>query len=341
MATWISGWQRSGLLQRRRAGVMLGLGWTWPRLACAAKPSASGRRIGLLWHGLAPSSLAAAAHPAMALAELLRALGPAGELPMEVLTRIAPAEELEQQAQELVARRVDLIVANGTPAALAALKASRTVPLVFLIAGDPVELGLVASLSRPLGNATGIYNLSGELGGKRVGLLHEAAPRAARIGLLWTPNPGNVAELSGARAAARSLRAEAVLLPITTGADIEAAFRGMAQARLGALCVLTAPPLFEHLGLIADLATSQRLPAIAAYSRFAALGGLMSYAADSADTQRRLVALAAKVLAGARPALIPTERAQRFSLVLNLKTARAIGMVMPRSLMVTADRLIE
>ena len=159
--------------------------------------------------------------------------------------------------------------------------------------------------------------------------------------MVETPNAGNVAELSGARDAARKLQAEVVMLPAATRADIEAAFRGIAQARLGALCVLTAPPLFEHLALIADLAANQRLPSIAAYPRFAEVGGLMSYAADAADTQRRLVALAGKILAGARPALIPTERAQRFSLVLNLKTARSIGLAMPHSLMVAADRVIE
>ena len=239
MANSISTRQHSGLLQRRRLSVMLGLGCARPRLALAAKPAGAPRRIGLLWHGVPPPSQAAAGHPAMALEKLLRGLGPAGQAPVEVLTRIAQAEQMERQALELVAQRVDLIVANGTPAALAASKASRSVPIVFAIAGDPVELGLVASLSRPAGNATGIYNLSGELGGKRVGLLHEAAPGAARMGLLWTPDPGNVAELSGARAAVRTLKAEAVMLPVATRADIEAAFRGMVLPRLGALCVLT------------------------------------------------------------------------------------------------------
>ena len=239
MATLINPGQRAGLLQRRQLSAMLGMGWAWPRPAWPAKPAGTGRRIGLLWHGVPPPMQAAADHPAMALEKLLRGSGPAGQAPLEVLTRIAQAEQMEQQAKELVAQRVELIVANGTPAALAALKASPAVPIVFAIAGDPVELGLVASLSRPAGNASGIYNLSGELGGKRVGLLHEAAPGAARMGLLWTPHPGNAAELSGARAAARKLKAEVVMLPVATRAEIEAAFRGMVLPRLGALCVLT------------------------------------------------------------------------------------------------------
>ena len=248
---------------------------------------------------------------------------------------------LEAQAASLLANKVDLIVAQGTPAALAAQRATTTIPIVYAIAGDPVALGLAATLSRPAGNSTGVYTLTSEVSGKRVSLLREAAPHAKRIGLLRHQQPMDESEFSNARAAAEAMGAAAVSLPVETREDFSRRFAEARSSGVGAISVLTTPILFANLRSVADLALENRVPTIAGYSNFADLGGTMSYAADPLVVFRRAVALVDKVLKGAQPMDLPVERSQDFVLTLNLKTAASLGLSLPQTLVIQAQRVIQ
>jgi len=277
----------------------------------------------------------------MPFERLLRESQPSGEPPLDFESRFGMGSEMAEGAAQLVAAKVDLIVAQGSPAALAAQRAAPRLPIVFAIAGDPVALGLANSLARPGSNVTGIYTLTSETSGKRVALLRDAVPRPRVVGLLYRPQPGNQDELNGAIDAARVLKLEAAKLPVDSPDDIKSHFAGMGGAGVDLLSVLTDPLLFRQLGGIARLALRQRLPAIAAYSGFADLGGLMSYAADGDETLQRLAALTHLVLQGRAPGDIPIERSQRLLLTLNLKTAEALGLGLPHSLKVSAHRVVR
>lgn len=321
-------------IQRRRAfGLALG---TLAAVAVAAPPAARRpRRIGILWHGRAPN-----ASP-LPLEQRLRELQPRGAAPLEFESRFGPGPAMAEAAEQLVAAKVELIVAQGSPAALAAQRAAPRLPIVFAIAGDPVALGLASSLARPGGNATGIYTLTSETSGKRVALVRDAVPRPRAIGLLYRPLPGNQDELNGGIDAARALKLEALKLPAASPDDIGQRLAEARAAAIDLLSVHTDPLLFRQLGVIAASALRHRLPAIAAYPNFADLGGLMSYAADGDETLRRLVALTHKVLQGVAPGEVPIERSQRLLLTLNLKTAAALGLTLPPALTLSAHRVIR
>ena len=248
---------------------------------------------------------------------------------------------LEAQAASLVANKVDLIFAQGTPAALVAQRATTSIPIVYTIAGDPVELGLAATLSRPGGNSTGVYTLTSEVSGKRVSLLREAVPRAKSIGLLHHPRPIDESEFSTARAATEAMGAAAVSLPVETREDFSRRFAEARSSGVDAISVLTTPILFANLRLVADLALQNRVPTIAGYSDFADLGGTMSYAASPLAVFRSAVALVDKILKGARPMDVPVQRSQDFVLTLNLKTAASLGLSMPQTLVIQAQRIIQ
>lgn len=253
-------------------------------------------------------------------------------------------ERLPALAVELVRSKVDVIVAAGTPAIRAAKQATRTIPIVMVAEGDPVKAGLVTSLSRPGGNITGVTVLIPELSGKRLELLKEAVSGLKRVGVLWNPaDPVKAEEMKETEAAARALNLELHSLEVRRREDLEPAFNAAVKAGSGAILVLMDSVVIAQGKLVADLALKSRLPAIYPGSFFVqpAQGGLISYGPHSVDLSRRVAAYIDRVLKGAKPSDLPVEQPTRFELVVNLRTAKALGLAMPSSILVRADELIE
>ena len=254
-------------------------------------------------------------------------------------------ERLPALAAELVALKVDVIVAAGTLAALAAKQATRTLPIVFAAAADPVTDGLVTSLARPGGNVTGLSNLAPELVGKRLELLKQAVPGVSRVAVLW--QPGGLGErtekdmLKGADVAARALGVRLQFVEARGPADFDRAFSDMTRARAGALTVLGSPMFFTERRRLVDLAAKNRLPAVYTLREFVDAGGLMSYGPNIADLFRRAATYVDKILKGAKPADLPVEQPTKFELVINLKTAKALGLTIPPSLLGRADEVVQ
>jgi putative tryptophan/tyrosine transport system substrate-binding protein len=245
-------------------------------------------------------------------------------------------------AAELVRLNVDVIVsAGGSTPALAAKRATTTIPIVFE-AGDPVRAGLVTRLDRPGGNLTGVENFMGELNAKRLELLKEAVPGISRVGALTNPaNPATARRLKEVEGAARGLRIKLHVLEARERQGIDAAFAAMARERAEALFVLTDPVFSNQRERIVDLAAKHRLPGIFYSREFAEAGGLLSYSPNLSDTRRRLATYVDKILKGAKPGDLPIEQPTKFEMVINLKTAKAFGLSMPRSILLRADHVIE
>jgi putative ABC transport system substrate-binding protein len=245
-------------------------------------------------------------------------------------------------AADLVRRRVDVIVAAGGPAALAAKAATTTIPIVFASAGDPVALGLVASLSRPGGNLTGHLGLTGELMPKRSQLLHELIPNAAAFGVLVDPAfPGNPSVISDLQAAARMLRLQLVVVNARTDNDLETAFATLSRQRVGAVLVSLSNFYISRMEQLAALAARYKLPVTYPFREFAVAGGLMSYGTSIGYTYHRLGIYAGRILKGEKPADLPVEQITKIDLVINLKTAKALGLTIPETLLATADEVIQ
>jgi len=316
-----------------RRAVCFGIAAAWTG-ACATQGSTKKttiRRVGILALGQSP---------AVQLERMLRDLSTDG-MQVAVEARFGMSwGALVEQAASLVANKVDLIFANSTPAAMIAQRATVSIPIVYTIAGDPVEAGLAKTLSRPGGNSTGVYTLTTEVSGKRVSLLRDAVPHAKSIGILHYPSPTD-SEFSSAKAATEAIGAAAVSLPVEAREDFARRFAQARSAGIDAISVLTRPILFENLQLAADLALQKRLPTIAGYSNFADIGGTMSYTANTLEMFRSAVALVDKIFKGARPMDLPVERSMRFELILNLKTAASLGLSVPPILMTQAERVIQ
>lgn len=250
-------------------------------------------------------------------------------------------DQLPDLAAELVRLRVDVIVAGAARAIQAAKQATSTIPIVMAAVGhDPIALGFVASLARPGGNVTGVSALQPELTAKRLELLKEAVPKVSRIAVLWDTPASD--QLRTAEGAARTLGIELQPLELRNPPyDFESAFRIAASGRAGALLVLLSPILARERGRIAELAVKHRLPAISALPEFAEAGGLMTYAANVVEMHRHAAIYVDRILKGARPADLPVEQPTRFEFVINLKTAKALGLTLPQSLFIRADRVIE
>ena len=253
------------------------------------------------------------------------------------------AELLPGLAEELLRLRVDLIVAPSTPTILAAKNATKTIPIVTVGGGDPVELGIVASLARPGGNITGLTSTVGpEIAGKQLELLKEAVLNVSRMAVLWNPTtPGNALALREAEIAARALRVELQLLEARKLNDFESAFAAMSTERAGALLVLGDVMFTTYRSRLASLAVKSRLPAMYGDRQFVHEGGLMSYGTNIVDNFRRAAVYVDKILKGAKPGDLPIERSTKFELVINLKTARALGFTIPRSLLQRADEIVQ
>jgi putative ABC transport system substrate-binding protein len=249
--------------------------------------------------------------------------------------------KLPSFAADLLSRPLALLVAAGDPAALAAKTATPSVPVVFLVGGDPVQEGLVTSMNRP-GTATGINFFTGDLGGKRLELLCAMVPSARVVGLLVNPRFGDETRQAQAVAiAARELGRELVLQEAATDAGIEAAFAAFAKAGVAGLIVQNDPFFDSRRNHIVALSAGNRLPGIFHIREYPADGGLMSYGASLSDTYRRLGVYVGKVLRGTKPDDLPVLRPTTFELVINTRTAKALGLTVPQSMQIAADELIE
>ena len=252
-------------------------------------------------------------------------------------------ERLPALASELVRLRVSVMAAvGGEPSALAAKAATATIPIVFLIGDDPVALGLVASFNRPGGNLTGVSFLTGELGAKRLGLLCELVPNANAIALLLNPNnPKAESHRQDVQTAAHALGRRLLVLHASTEAEFESNFAMLAKERVGALVVENDPFFDTQRNRLVALAARNAVPAIYHIREFPAGGALMSYGASLTDAYRQVGAYTGRILKGETPANLPVTRPTKFELVINLKTAKALGLTIPQSLLLRADEVIQ
>ena len=246
-------------------------------------------------------------------------------------------------ARDLIGARVDIIVAASTPAALAAKSVTASIPVVFFGVGDPIGTGLVLSLARPGGNVTGVSQATSEgLPGKRLEILKELAPKASRVAVIWVAtNQTNRVAVASLETATKALRMTMQSLGVNTADDITAAFSVIRERRADSLSVLPDVLTFGELQRIIDFAAENRLPAVYAFREFVEAGGLISYGIDLLAASRTAASLVVKVLNGARVSELPVEQATKYETVINLKTAKALGLTIPPSLLLRADQVLE
>jgi putative tryptophan/tyrosine transport system substrate-binding protein len=252
-------------------------------------------------------------------------------------------DRLPDIAAELVRLKVDVIVAAPTPAALAARKATGTVPIVGVSLTEPVGIGLITSLARPGGNVTGVsYSVGTDIFGKDLALLKEVVPRVRRVAVLSNPDsPAQPLTVSNIKGAARPLGLRLLLLEARAPGDFDGAFSAMAREHVGALLVVTDPIFVPHRARLVTLAAKNRLPSISTQRADVEAGGLISYGPNFADMYRRAATYVDKILKGAKPADLPVEQPTKFELVINLKTAKALGLTVPPSVLLRADTIID
>ena len=328
-------------VQRRDFLIAAGVLLVAP-LAAEAQQAAKIARLGFLGN-----SATALAHLRDAFLQGLRDLGYVEGRNLMIEYRYAEGklERFPALATELVALKVEVIVAPPTPAAQAAKQATKTIPIVFAGAGDPVTSGLVTSLARPGGNVTGLSGFSPELVGKCLEQLKQAVPRVSRVAVLWHPGgQGERSEkdmLKEAEIAARALGMRLQIVEARGTAEFDRAFSDMTTARADALTVLPSNMFNIERRRLADLATKNRLPAVYQFREYVDAGGLMAYGANLADLNRRAATYVDKILKGAKPADLPVEQPTKFELVINLKAAKEIGLTVPQSVLARADEVIQ
>jgi len=311
----------------------------WP-LAARAQQRASVPRVGYLFSFTQTEGR----HLWEACRQGLRELGYVEGQNIVVEPRWAEGrhERLPSLAEDLVHRRVDIIVTAATPASRAAHAATRTIPIVIVAVGEPVKAGLAASLARPGGNVTGLSLLTPELSGKRLELLREAVPKIARVGVLKNPdNPVSAIFLEETQAAARNLGIELRSSDAQNLEQIEHAFNQAAARGDDGVIVFDDPVLWSHRAKFVELAAARKLPTMYGYRDFVDGGGLMSYGPDRPDQYRRTAIFVDKIIKGAKPADLPIERPTKFELIFNRKAARALGLEVPTSLLLRADEIVE
>jgi putative ABC transport system substrate-binding protein len=298
-------------------------------------------RIGVLWGGETAFAMPYVVAARRALADLGYVEG--RDFVPEIRFGERKPGAVDVLAADLVEHKVDVIIAAGDPAIRAARRATATIPIVMVAAGDPVRGGLATSLARPGGNVTGMTFLSSELAGKRLELLKEAVPTATRVAVLWNPeNPGGPPDLQATQAAAETLKIALHSFEVRKVADFEQAFKQMSEARMQAVIVLTDPVTSNLAGkVVADLAVKHRLPTICDLSEFTRSGALLSYGPSLRSMAERSVLFVDKILKGAKAADLPIEQPTKFELVVNLKTASAIGVTVSPSLLARADDAIR
>ena len=319
------------------------LGGLFSPVAPEAQQAAKVARIGYL-----PLNLAGGPDLHEAFRQGLRDLGyvEGRNLVIEYRDAEGKPERLPALAAELVALKVDVIVATGgTLAAVAAKQATRTLPIVFTVAADPVTDGLVTSLARPGGNVTGLSLLAPELVGKCLEQLKQAVPGVSRVAVLW--QPGGFGErtekdmLNGAEVAARALGVRPQFVEARGPADFDRAFSEMTRARAGALTVFANAMFTIERRRLVDLAAKNRLPALYAFREYVDAGGLMAYGPHLADLYRRAATYVDRILKGTQPGDLPVEQPTKFDLAINLKTAKTLGLTIPQSVLGRADHVVE
>jgi len=277
--------------------------------------------------------------------ERLRELGwsEGRNLAVEERTIGPDRERLAVAARELVGLRLDLILAaGGAEAPQAAATATKAIPIVFVIADDPVMVGLVKSLRAPGANVTGLSSMNAELDDKRLALLKEALPKLRRVGAMWSPvDPSGSSVMRATEHAAHALNVQLTPLAVQRSDDVSEAIENAKKEGVDAVMVLGTPTLFPQQHRIAELATSARLPTVSAWRQLPEAGGLLSYGANIRAMFRRAADIADKILRGAKPTEFPVERPTKFDLVINIKTAKALGLTIPPSLLLRADKVIE
>ena len=337
--SWASGSEHD-VRRRKFIALLGGAAVAWPR-DVHAQPRAGTWRIGFL-ETSSPSP--GRVRLLETLRATLRELGYVEGQNIAFESRFAEGkiDQLPGLAAELVGLKVDVIVTSGTPASLAAKQATGTIPIVMAQLADPVGAGLVASLGRPGANVTGLTTQDADLSGKRLGLLKEVVPNVSRIALLIDEtNPGTVLVARETQVAARSVGVELQSLGVRGPDELDRAFSAMKEARAGALIVESSSMLFTARTRLADFALKNRLPTMFAQREYADAGGLMAYAADFSDLFRRTATFVDKILKGAKPADLPVEQPVKYDFVINLKTAKALGLDMPPTLLAQADEVIE
>jgi putative ABC transport system substrate-binding protein len=251
-------------------------------------------------------------------------------------------EQVFERTADLMRARVEIIVAQGQTIHKVKEVVGGRIPIVFGFSGDPVEAGFVASLSRPGGNLSGVSYMTFELVGKRIELLREVLPGVSRVAILANPlHPGESRELSSSQAAARQLGIALQYLPVRSGKDVEAAFEAMTRERAEAITAFPDALIMLQRKAIADYSMRRRIPAVSGWADFARDGNLMTYGPNLSDSWRRVASYVDKILKGAKPSDLPVEQPTKFELVINMKTARAIGVTVPQSVLLRADELIQ
>jgi putative ABC transport system substrate-binding protein len=283
---------------------------------------------------------------AAAFREGLQKLGWAEGRNIRIDTRWAPpgdAESVERFAKQLVALQPDLLLSYSTPTTAALVKQTRTIPIVFANISDPLGSGFVASFARPGGNVTGFTNMEPTMAGKWLELLKEIAPRVARVAMLFNPATATYAEywLKPFKSAAVSFAVEAIAAPVRDASEFEPVIAALAREPNGGLIVMPDTFPLDHRAQVTALAARYRLPAVYPYRVFAELGGLLAYGNDRLDNYRRAATYADRILKGERPSELPVQFPVKFELLVNLKTAKALGLDVPPSLLGRADEVIE
>jgi putative tryptophan/tyrosine transport system substrate-binding protein len=325
---------------RRRAFIAAaGFGTIlWP-LAARAQQTAKVARVGFLFYGSPERSL-----EVEAFRRGLRELGYDEGRNVVVDYRFASGrvEKLPELAAELVGLKPDVIVSPATPASVAAKQATQTIPIVFAGVADAIGAGLVADFARPGGNITGLTSISAELGGKRLELLKEVVPNASRVAVLHNPTDrANVLILQELQEAAPALRLTLQRHEVREPGEFEGAFLAMIRQRADALFGMPGILTFEHAKTVVDLSAATRIAALWGHRQFVDVGGLMSYAVNFYDQCRRAAVYVDQILKGVKPADLPVQQPTQFELVINLKTAKMLGLTIPPTLLARADEVIE
>jgi ABC-type uncharacterized transport system substrate-binding protein len=331
----------SGNWDRREFILAMTGGLLAAPLAADAQQAGKDWRIGLLSYAASDSGGAARWK---AFRERLRELGyvEGQNVFFEARWGDAQVGRLRGLAAELIDAKVDILVTASNEAAVAAKQATRSIPIVTATGGDPVRLGVVASLARPGGNVTGVFSLSNDLAGKRLAFLKQLIPRVARVAVLReSDNRASALNLRDAESAARPLGLVVQSVGVRGPKELDVAFVAMKRARADAVIVLESTAFFPDRQRIADLALRHRLPMAAQAREYAEAGALISYGTDYLDLFRRAAMYVDKILKGAKPADLPIEQPTKFELIINLKTAKALGLTIPQSLLQRADQVIE
>ena len=325
---------------RRKLVIALGAGALAVPFGSFAQQLAKTRRIGFLSPFASGNDM-----QLEVFKQQLRELGhvEGKTITIDYLSAEAKYERLPALAAELVRRNVDIIMAAGaTPAVTAAKNATKTIPVVFVAVADPVGQGIVASLARPGGNVTGISSQNLESATKSLALLKEVVPSAKRIAILSNPTNSSLPGVLGdMQAAAKTLRLEITVVNAGTPGEFEGAFAEIARDRPAGVAILADALFNSEAGRLTTLAARHRLPTMGGHNAVPESGGLMSYGANRLDLVRRAAILVDKILKGAKPADLPVEQPTRFELIVNLKTAKALGLTIPQSILVRADKVIE